>query len=154
MSWKVEVQTSGDSESWSSNNIRFANEKDAGEYAADLTFRWLAVTRWRVVESSGTARYSFTDGKLDKLDDVDGNGMQVYIIQQCRNINRYVAKESYSSPFTSKPKYVKSYQTPQLAKAASRGYRDPTRVIRVGQITAPGVSYPNIWTNKKTARLV
>jgi hypothetical protein len=49
-SFKAEVQADS-SGTWSSNALRFAHQREAEYYAADLWARWSAVRARRVVES-------------------------------------------------------------------------------------------------------
>ena len=51
MSYKPEVQTAGDGDSWSSNAARFATAQEAQDYVYNLMFRWTAVSNTRVSES-------------------------------------------------------------------------------------------------------
>jgi hypothetical protein len=49
-SWKAEV-IADSSGKWFGNELRFATEEEAKQYAIDLASRWTLVTDWRVVES-------------------------------------------------------------------------------------------------------
>jgi hypothetical protein len=51
VSWKPEVRTAGDGDTWSGNGLRFANKAEAEAWVEDLSWRWTAVTETRVVES-------------------------------------------------------------------------------------------------------
>lgn len=50
-SWKPEVQTAGDGDTWSGNALRFANKAEAEAWVVGLSYRWTAVKDVRVVES-------------------------------------------------------------------------------------------------------
>jgi len=47
--FKVEVQADS-SGTWTGNSLEFDNMDKATEYAVDLSYRWTAVRKWRVVE--------------------------------------------------------------------------------------------------------
>ena len=66
MSFRVEV-VADSSNTWTGNALRFAEKWDAEEYAADLSFRWTAVRRWRVVESADPVNAFWADGKANAL---------------------------------------------------------------------------------------
>lgn len=63
MSWKVEVQTIGDS-GWATNAVALAAKEEAEWAAKDLMRRWLLVTAWRVVESNEPVNYEVVDNEL------------------------------------------------------------------------------------------
>ena len=64
MSFKVEVQTAGDGDSWSSNAIRLPTHEEALSYGVDLQGRWTAVRALRVVESDDPPNYQWVQGSL------------------------------------------------------------------------------------------
>ncbi len=55
MTWKPEVQTSGDGPAWTGNGLVFEEKSDAEAWVRGLEFRWMAVTKTRVVESTEEA---------------------------------------------------------------------------------------------------
>lgn len=57
-SFKPEVCTSNGIE-WSGNATRFATNQEAEAYVFDLSCRWLAVTKTRVVESPDPVNYTW-----------------------------------------------------------------------------------------------
>ena len=63
MSWKGEVTTPGDGGTYSSNMLRFATQKEAEHYTADLAWRWTAVVDWRVVECDDQVTHVWVDGQ-------------------------------------------------------------------------------------------
>lgn len=64
MSWKPEVQTVGDGDSWTGNMLRFETLDEAIDYAKDLKARWMLVTNIRAVESSDPPTDRWTLGGL------------------------------------------------------------------------------------------
>jgi hypothetical protein len=63
MSYKAEV-IADNSGQFVGNALRFATEKEAKDYACDLTCRWTLVRESRVVPSDEPVNYSFVDWKL------------------------------------------------------------------------------------------
>jgi hypothetical protein len=49
---------------WYCNSIRFATEKEAADYAADLFMRWTQPTEHRTAASDEPVTYCYTDGTL------------------------------------------------------------------------------------------
>ncbi len=65
MSYKPEV-IADDTGTWSGNALRFATEKEAQTYVADLAMRWTLVRDTRVVRSDEPVNYAIVDGKLSR----------------------------------------------------------------------------------------
>ena len=63
MSWKPQVQVSGEGDKWHDNRVRFATEEEAKASASDLYSRWMLVTAFRAVESEDPVTYERVDGK-------------------------------------------------------------------------------------------
>lgn len=63
MSFKPEVQTAGDGDTWSGNALRFATYDEAYANARDLAGRWMMVTAYRAVESSDPVNYRWDPEK-------------------------------------------------------------------------------------------
>jgi hypothetical protein len=63
MSYRPEVIADNTGE-WCGNGLRFATRKEAEENVYDLSMRWFAVRKTRVVESDEPANYTYHDGKL------------------------------------------------------------------------------------------
>lgn len=59
----MEVQTSTVGK-FDGNAVRIATKPEAEAYAKDLMSRWMAVTDWRVAESTDPVNYSFAHGRL------------------------------------------------------------------------------------------
>lgn len=74
MSYKPEVQTAGNGDKWSHNNLAFATREEAEASARDLESRWMLVTAWRVAESDQPVNYSLVDGQLKAIKQENSNG--------------------------------------------------------------------------------
>lgn len=68
MSWQAMVQADS-TETWASNGLRFATQKEAEDYVSDLACRWMAVRKTRVVESTDAVSHKFVDGKVMPVED-------------------------------------------------------------------------------------
>lgn len=68
MSFKPEVQVSGEGDKWHGNALRFATREEAEANARDLSYRWLLVTGHRASESDDPVNYRYVDGQLEALD--------------------------------------------------------------------------------------
>lgn len=66
MSWKSEVQTTGDSR-WNTNDLRFATRDEAALYADDLMFRWTQVTDCRATECDDPVTHSYLNRDLKRI---------------------------------------------------------------------------------------
>jgi hypothetical protein len=73
MSFKPEVQTVSDGDSWTGNGLRFATREEAQSNVNDLMGRWMAVTATRVVESDDPVNYAWITGKGLVAVDEDGH---------------------------------------------------------------------------------
>ena len=67
MSWRPEVQVTGEGNKWHSNALRFATREEAEANAKDLMRRWMLVTATRAAESTDPVNYAWVDGKLKEL---------------------------------------------------------------------------------------
>jgi hypothetical protein len=65
MSWKPEI--TADDRTWTTNSLRFATEKEATDYVANLLLRWNAVRDVRIAACSDPVNYHFADGVLSRL---------------------------------------------------------------------------------------
>ena len=63
MSWAPEVQTD-DSGNWYGNQLRFATEQEAIDWAHGLKGRWSLVDAYRAVESDDPVNYSYHERQL------------------------------------------------------------------------------------------
>jgi hypothetical protein len=48
MNYIAEVQTAGNGDTWSTNNLTFETYEEAEQYVKDLFTRWTSVTEWRI----------------------------------------------------------------------------------------------------------
>jgi hypothetical protein len=67
MSYKPQVQVSGEGDKWHDNALRFATRDEAHEYAADLFCRWTSATGYRAAESGDPVNYSYVDRELKEV---------------------------------------------------------------------------------------
>jgi hypothetical protein len=67
MSYKPEVIADA-SGKWAGNALRFATEREAEIYVADLARRWVLVTDTRVVESDDPVTSEIVDGVMRKVE--------------------------------------------------------------------------------------
>jgi hypothetical protein len=67
MSWKPEVITRAGGV-WAGNALRFATQREAKDYVADLMMRWSSVIDTRVIETNDPVSYiwSSVEGALPK----------------------------------------------------------------------------------------
>jgi len=63
MSWKPEV-IADNSGQWCGNQLRFATREEAEANVYDLSMRWFAVRKTRVVESDEPVNYTYHDRQL------------------------------------------------------------------------------------------
>lgn len=74
-SYCPEVQTAGDGDRWSRNNLRFATKDEAEKYVRDLMWRWISVIDTRVVESDEPANYRWDNATgAQPLEQVKSDG--------------------------------------------------------------------------------
>lgn len=67
MAWKPEVQTDSTGK-WYGNALRFATKEEAEAQVGDLSWRWTAVHKTRVVECDDPVNYRYVDGGLAPLE--------------------------------------------------------------------------------------
>lgn len=67
MSFKAEVIADGSGE-FVGNGLRFASREEAEAYARDLSWRWLAVRDWRVIESDDAVSDAWVDGRPRRVE--------------------------------------------------------------------------------------
>ena len=67
MSYKPEVQTAGDGDTWTGNALRFATAAEAEQYVSDLAMRWTAVEDTRVIEDDEPVNYELRNGRAVAL---------------------------------------------------------------------------------------
>ena len=65
-SYKVEVKADS-SGMWASNQLRFADERQAQAYAEDLNRRWTSVREFRVAATRDPVNAGWSDGSLEHL---------------------------------------------------------------------------------------
>ena len=72
MSWKPQVQVTGEGNRWMSNQLRFATKEEAEANAQNLAFRWMLVTNHRAIESDEPVNYRWdrTHGRLIPIAEV------------------------------------------------------------------------------------
>jgi len=63
-SWKTEFKA-GREQSWGTNALRFATEKEAVEYGADLFSRWMGADEYRAAQSEDPVRNRWENGLMD-----------------------------------------------------------------------------------------
>lgn len=63
MSFGIEV-VADSSGKFCGNEIRLASKEEAKAYASDLYSRWTLVREWRVVESTDSVNYTFSNERL------------------------------------------------------------------------------------------
>jgi hypothetical protein len=63
MAWKPQVKTLGDPNTWSTNALVFATEKEARDSARELFSRWFSCIDHGAVEVDGEATHVFVDGE-------------------------------------------------------------------------------------------
>ena len=63
MSWKPEV-IADNTGKWCGNQLRFATREEAEQNVYDLSMRWYAVRKTRVVESDEPVNYTYHDRQL------------------------------------------------------------------------------------------
>ena len=63
MSWKYEVQVSGEGEKWHKNGVAFATKEEAEGAARDKMMAWMACTDTQVVESEDPVNYTWESGE-------------------------------------------------------------------------------------------
>lgn len=61
MSWKPEVQVSGEPGKWHGNALRFATKSEAEKNVSDLASRWTLVVETRVMPSDEPVNYRWDD---------------------------------------------------------------------------------------------
>jgi hypothetical protein len=66
MSFKPEV-IADSSGKWCRNALCFATEKEAADWALDLSWRWINVRQHRAVACDDPATHRYIDGKLESL---------------------------------------------------------------------------------------
>ena len=66
MSYKAEVKTGSDPKFYG-NGLSFATEAEAMAYAIDLSSRWMAVTDYRVIESTEPVTYAIKANVLEPV---------------------------------------------------------------------------------------
>lgn len=62
-SYKAWFTTAADKTGHGTNQLAFATQLEAEEYANELTRRWLSVTHWEVRPSDDVPNYTFIDGQ-------------------------------------------------------------------------------------------
>ena len=67
MSWKPEVQTAGDGDTWTGNGLRFATKEESDSYVMDLCMRWTAVKDVRSIEVADPVTHHITAGQLGEV---------------------------------------------------------------------------------------
>jgi hypothetical protein len=67
MSFKPQVQVTGEGDKWHSNGLAFATRKEAEDNARDLYGRWMLATAHRAVESDEPVNYKWVDGRLEPV---------------------------------------------------------------------------------------
>ena len=67
MSWKPEVQTAGDGDTWIGNGLRFATKAESESYVMDLAMRWTAVKDVRSIEVTDPVTHHITAGQLGEV---------------------------------------------------------------------------------------
>lgn len=68
MSWKPEVQVSGEGDKWLGNALRFATQQEAEDNARNLMGRWMLVTATRATQSDDPVNYKWVDNQLVSLE--------------------------------------------------------------------------------------
>lgn len=53
---------------WCGNALRFATREEAEAQVRDLSYRWMGMEDWRVVESDDPVNYAYVDGQLRAID--------------------------------------------------------------------------------------
>ena len=69
-SYAPEVIADG-SGKWCGNALRFATREEAELNVIELSYRWFAVSKTRVVESDDPVNYRWIDGKLEPIEEPD-----------------------------------------------------------------------------------
>jgi len=69
MSYKAWMCTGRDD--WNTNALVFATEKEAEDYAKDLSYRWTLVEQYEVRKSDEEVNYGFIDGQLTTIDSTE-----------------------------------------------------------------------------------
>ena len=67
MSWKPEVVADNGGE-WYSNGLTFEAKEEAEDYVRDLSWRWTAVRKTRVVNADGPATHRWTGDRAEVLE--------------------------------------------------------------------------------------
>ena len=67
MAWRAEVIADA-SGKWCGNGLVFETEREAKQYVADLSMRWIMVRDTRVCETDAPVNYKIEDNKLIRLD--------------------------------------------------------------------------------------
>lgn len=70
MSWKSEVQVSGEPDAWTANALRFATQAEASHYGLTLMRRWTLVEHVREMETP--------DEPVNCTVDEHGNSLMIY----------------------------------------------------------------------------
>jgi hypothetical protein len=65
-SFKAEV-IADYSNTWCSNQLRFATAVEAEAYASDLAYRWTSVQKYRTAESDDPVTHVWRDGKAQTM---------------------------------------------------------------------------------------
>ncbi len=60
-SWKPQVQTAGNGDAWSENNLAFRTEAEALASARNLMARWMLVTDCRAAPSEQEPNYQYDE---------------------------------------------------------------------------------------------
>lgn len=60
--YKAEV-IADSTDTWAGNGLTFETQAEAEAYVSDLSWRWTAVRKTRVVESDSAVNYKWVDGK-------------------------------------------------------------------------------------------